>query len=468
MAASTFRNSRLPWLLVLVAIGFIALALRWYYVSTALVLRPIRGDATQYFTYAWNLVHHGVFAKGSPGTAILVPDNYRDPGYPFFLAIWMNLLGTGGSWYAAVLLCQAALGAWTVVLTTSLGRCWLPAPWAIAAGLLLAVWPHNITINGYLLTETLFGFLCILGLLLATRAFEAESPWRAAVAGVVLGAAALTNAVLLPFGMLLSGVIAWRKLASPKVCTALLIGSFVLPGAWAVRNLQIPPPPTASTSKGRAVQNLVQGAWPEFHAAYRDSVFGDAATREQARRTLRAVREEAATAQASLAEGIAAITHRFSQHPIRYARWYLIDKPHELWGWSIVIGQGDVYVYPTRNSPFQTNPAWIALASICKAMNLLLLLLALASLFIIWRRKNRHASSMPFGQSAATSTACLIVFVTCIYTALQAEPRYAVPFRPFEILLAATTLYACVEGWRRQKHSADNTKVTDHSPADAV
>ena len=39
-----------------------------------------------------------------------------------------------------------------------------------AAGFLMAVWPHNVAIDGYLLSETLFGFLCALGLFLFSLA----------------------------------------------------------------------------------------------------------------------------------------------------------------------------------------------------------------------------------------------------------------------------------------------------------
>lgn len=444
-----------PWLLALSAITVLALALRWYYVSTALVLHPVRGDATQYFAYAWNLVHHGVFAKDAADAAILHPDNYRDPGYPFFLALWMKVLGAGDAWYAAVLLCQALLGALTVTLTTQLGKHWLPIRWAIASGLLMAIWPHSITINGYLLTETLFGFLCVLGLLLFAQACLRGSTWRAAAAGLALGAAALTNAVLLPFGILLAGFLAWRKLAPRKICVALAIGALLLPGAWAVRNLQFPAPPAGDSSKDRALQNFVQGAWPNYHDAYRNSIFGDAVTRASTRDTLHAVDEEYATLLSSPMDGAKTIMQRFGQHPWRYAAWYLLEKPRELWGWDIVMGQGDIYVYPTINAPFQISPPWIALAAMCHTLNLLLMLLmllALAGLPVAsWlHRRGSHGKDTPVGYIPLVSVICMSTFATLVYSTLQAEPRYSIPFRSFEMLLATTTLYG-VATWLRYK-----------------
>lgn len=455
MATTTLPEKHWHWLLALLAITVLALALRWYYVSTAVVLNPVRGDATQYFAYAWNLAHHGVFAKDAMNAAILHPDNYRDPGYPIFLALWMKMLGAGDAWYVAVLLCQALLGALTVALAVQLGKHWLSTRWAIASGLLMAVWPHSITINGYLLTETLFGFLCALGLLLFARACLHGSIWRATIAGLVIGAAALTNAVLLPFAILLAGFLAWRKLAPRKICVALAVGALLLPGAWAIRNTQIAAPTAGNSSKDRALQNFVQGAWPNFHDAYRNSVFGDAPTQASARNTLHAVDEEYAALSDSPASGAKAIMQRFNQHPWRYAAWYLLEKPQELWGWSVVIGQGDIYVYPTRNAPFQISPPWIALAAICHALNLLLMLLALASLPVAWlRRPSSHGQGNQAGRTSLVSVICLLAFVTLVYTTLQAEPRYSIPFRSFEMLLAVTTL-CWITTWVRDKRAIE-------------
>src|SRR4051794_17528307 len=237
------------WPIALCAITLLALVLRVYYVRTAVVDHPIRGDAALYYAYALNLNLHGVFSKDDPGAAVVTADSYRDPAYPLFLCVWMKAFGWADAWYLAVLLSQALLGALTVTLAAQLGRYWLAPNWAAGGGVLMALWPHNIAINGYLLTETLSGFLCALGLLLCARAYRHENPRWAIAAGLVLGAAALTNAVLLPFGVLLAGFLAWRKLAPRKICVALLAGALVLPGIWAVRNMQISHEVAGSSSK---------------------------------------------------------------------------------------------------------------------------------------------------------------------------------------------------------------------------
>jgi len=439
--------------LVLLSIFLLAFGLRWYYVSHAVVLNPVRGDATQYYAYALNLANHDVFSKDLPDTTVVHPDNYRDPGYPVFLAFWMKLFGASDAWYAAVLLSQALLGALTVTLATQLGRHWLSLRWSAAAGVLMALWPHSITINGYLLSETLFGFLAVLGTLAAASALQRRSSWRALAAGLTLGAAALTNAILLPFGVLLAALLVWRRLASRKLCIALAAGTLALPGAWALRNAIVVVPVADNSSMDRALQNLAQGSRPEFQSAWRNSALGDDIVKAKARTILQATDDDYALLRTSPLHGAESIIGRFSEHPLHYARWYLVDKPALLWGWSIEIGQGDIFVYPTMRAPFQTQPAWIALAAICHALNTVLMLLALASLLFMWPRKQRVLPHKWCGNHAALVTViCLAAFVTLVYSTLQAEPRYSIPFRPFEILLAMTTLYGSTlwGQWKRQ------------------
>lgn len=449
------RHEHRRWMLALLALTFFALALRWYYVSTAMVYEPIRGDAREYFAYAWNLLHHGIFSDARPGSAVVIPNNYRDPGYPLLLAAWMKLLGTGAAWYAAVLLCQAVLGALTVTAATQLGQYWLPKRAAMAAGLLMAVWPHNIAIDGYLLTETLFGFLCASGLLLWGAACKQNNPYTAMAAGATLSLAALTNAMLLPFAALLGLLLAWRRPTLRRLCLILVASSLVLPACWAIRNGHLPPAAAGASSTDRALQNLVQGTRMDYHSAYRTSFFGTPNARIQARTTLAAIQAEYELLRSSPRQGAREILGRMGKHPWRYATWYLFEKPYALWNWSIQIGQGDIYPYPTANSPFRTHVAWLVLEMLCRTLNPLIMLLALASLFLVGSRRLPLATRYPCMAPDAPliSVNLLLAFATIVYSVLQSEPRYSIPFRSFEILLAFTTL-ARVAAWRRMRTKA--------------
>ncbi len=429
------NTRRWVWVLAVIIVTLLALGLRWYYVSTAWVINPIRADAAQYYAHAWNLVLHGVFSGSKPGAATVIADNYRDPGYPLLLAFWMKIFSNQALWYAAVLLSQAVLGALTVTWAMLLGRRWLDWRWATAAGVLIAVWPHNIAIASNLLSETLFGFLCALAMLLAARASDRSSTGWAVVAGLAFGAAALTNAILLPFGVLLALYLAWRRLVPRRVWIGLLVGALLLPGGWAIRNAQLPAQSGAQTSTDRALQNLVQGSWPTYHAAYALLAHGD----QRGAPTFRAIDHEYQLLRHSPGAGARAILHRMAQHPLRYLAWYTLEKPAALWGWSIAVGQNDIYVYAVRYSPFDSNPVMRALAAVCHTINPLLAVLALGCVVIVLVRHRRPLPHSAHGKVALESVLLLLVYVTVVYSILQTDPRYAIAFRAFEILLAMTS-----------------------------
>lgn len=439
-------------LLALVVLTLFAFGVRWYYVSTAVVLNPIRGDATQYFSYAWNLLNHGIFSKALPGAPIVLPDNYRDPGYPAFLALWMKLFGTGGAWYSSVLMAQAVLGALTVTFATQVGRHWLPLRWSVGAGVLMALWPHSITVNGYLLSETLFGFLVALGVFVCAAAFRCQSGWGTFAGGIILGAAALTNAVLLPFGLLLAVFLAWARLASRKICLALAIGALALPCAWAARSAVNVVPLAENSSADRALLNFVIGSWPHWQTAWRDSILGDETAQKHARTEMHLAEIEYASWRKTPYQGIQSMARRVKSQPLRFARWYFVDKPTLLWGWSIEIGQGDIFVYPTKNAPFQTQPAWMAWAAICRGFNLWLMLLALGGILAAWRLcREKTPNERNKNTAALSAVMLLLVFVTFVYSTLQAEPRYSIPFRAFEVLSAVTFLHVLAT-WVKRRH----------------
>jgi 4-amino-4-deoxy-L-arabinose transferase-like glycosyltransferase len=423
------RRERWHWWLLLLFVGVFAFGFRFYYVTHAQVLQPVnlpnvRGDAVDYYSYARNLTQHGVFSKAPEGTTPLVADSYRDPGYPLFLASWMNIFGQWDSWYGAVLLSQSLLGALTVVLALCLSRSWMPTPWLAAAGLLMAVWPHSVAMSSYLLSETLFGFLVALGLFLLRIAIDRHSNRWAAAGGLGFSLAALTNAVLLPCAPLLALYLLVRRQLSPMMCASMVVATFALVAPWTIRNASLPPSDSFSSSSGRALINLVQGSWPSMHSAYQAAMKHD----PNGIMIMTVINQEIATIQAHPTVGLARIWRRMASHPDEYIRWYL-SKPALLWGWNIRIGQGDVYVYPTRNSPFQTDPVYHIAAAICHAINPWLFVLTIAGCLLALLPRLQAPPSL-------VVTALTLLFVTAIYSVLQAEPRYSIPFRGLEILLA--------------------------------
>lgn len=429
-------GKRWRWWLLLLLVGISSLAIRYYYVTHAQVFQPVnqtnvRGDAVEYYNYALNLVRHGVFSKVPEGTTPLIGDSFRDPGYPVFLAAWMKIFPQWDSWYAAMLLSQALLGALTVTLMLAVARRWMPLGWLAVAGMLMAVWPHSVAMSSYLLSETLFGFLAALALLLLRVALDRQRVGWAAASGICFSLAALTNAVLIPFAPLLAVYLLMRKKASRLVCASLAIAALAAIAPWIARNSFLPVTTESrdTSSSGRALLNFVQGSWPDMHSAYQASMKHD----PDGTLIMFAIARESAVMEQSPRAGLALVWHRMASRPGHYLWWYL-GKPALLWDWDIRIGQGDVYVYPTRNSPFKTEAAFRAVAALCRTLNPWLFVFAAAGCVLMLLPRQRTPPDR-------TATMLMLVFVTTVYSVLQAEPRYSVPFRGPEIVVATFVAY---------------------------
>src|SRR5699024_11851836 len=87
-----------------------------------------------------------------------------------------------------------------------------------------------------------------------------------------------------------------------------------------------------------------------------------------AKDTMHAIGQEIELTAEQPSQGAAHIAARLSSRPLHYLSWYLFQKPYELWGWEVGIGQRDIYVYPTRNSPFDVNTGFVVIAALAKSM----------------------------------------------------------------------------------------------------
>ncbi len=163
--------------------------------------------------------------------------SFLPPGLAFFYMGGMWLFGTENLDMLRVL--QAILGALTVNMTYSLARQWLDEKGAIASGLLFLLLPVNIFMPDFLLTETLFTFICTLGFLVICT--QPQRIWRWALAGLLWGMAALVRPVLLyfPIFLLLTSLIVWRKMLPWKGIVLSLILTAALVSPWTIRNYNI-------------------------------------------------------------------------------------------------------------------------------------------------------------------------------------------------------------------------------------
>jgi hypothetical protein len=409
----------------------LALLLRWYFVTHAQVLQPLYrdsnwGDAGQYYRYAWNLVHHGIFSASALDSTHPFRDSFRDPAYPGFLALGMELTNSYDNWYTLIIASQVLLGAITVGCATLAIRDAMPV-WLLAlATLTMAVWPHLVSIPAYVLSENLTAPLCAITALALREAVAKRSMTYSLIGGGSLALAALSNGVLAPLVVLLAAYFAWKRTMERRRLLVFLLAGAVPLLAWGVRNAGV----SATLSPTMRVEmNLVQGSWPTYHAATQLAADDDPIGIE----TIDAINLEIATLHLDRSEGLKAMMERMGQAPGTYIVWYL-SKPALLWGWDIGLGAGDIYMYPTKNSPFVTQPIFRAIEAVTFIFNGIIAFLALAGLIIIARASAASVAMITFALTAA--------WVTIVYAVLQSDARYATPYRPAEIALACVALSA--------------------------
>jgi 4-amino-4-deoxy-L-arabinose transferase-like glycosyltransferase len=415
--------------------------LREQFVLFTDVEQPIRGDVRQYVAYAWNMIHHHTFSMATPGTAVVTPDAFRGPGYPLFIAGNFLIGGDGEGWYRLTLQLQALLGAATVALTIVLGRSWLSRGAALAAGLFMAIWPHHIAATGAVLSEVLFGFLLILAMYLTVRAISRGSRWLAMVAGAGFAAAYLVNPsiLLLPF---FAALLILRTGQTRQALFLVLVPLLVAAG-WSLRSANLP---EIADRPGRATLNLVEGSWPQYHVAenYKDIDPIAAQISEQ-------IASEEQLFARSPRRGLAAMSERMAQDPNYYILWYVFRKPWLLWDWNIRIGWGDVYYQKIQHSPLDVNPPLRAIKMTLHVLNPVFFLLALLSGVALLSGALRRRIDGKQAPLAGALVALVCVYATVVHTVFQAEPRFSIPYRSFELLLTSTALAIIVDRYRSRR-----------------
>lgn len=426
---TTMRGVHLATALVVL----VALLLRLIYHFGAEPLAHIAGDINDYVHYAWNLGQHGIYSSTpiSPDTTPPA-DSFRPPGYPLFLLLAMQASGFGPEWIKIAYGLQIVLSTATVLLTIALGRECMKPGFAIAAGVLLALWPHHIVFASTLLSETLLGFCIALSLWLTALAQRRASIAMTVGAGLVLGYAALVNSLMLLFPFVIAAALALK--GSRRLALAILLAALTLPAAWWLASPATDNPDHSTTH--RATMNLIQGSWPIYHAAWRARN-----QHESARELLTRIEDETDLASHDPAAAFEQVSQRLALDPLGYARWYALEKPYLLWDWGIRLGWSDIHFLQVESTPMERHPVLRITSATLKRLNPALFALAVLATLTIAVREARGKPA-PF---ASLLAALFFVYVTGLHTILQAEPRYSIPYRPEQMVLVCAALAMLAE-----------------------
>ncbi|MCA9434370.1 MAG: phospholipid carrier-dependent glycosyltransferase [Candidatus Omnitrophica bacterium] len=195
---------------------------------------PIGGDANHYLEMANGIRANHQFALNGAITA------HRPPLYPLFLAA-VQSFSLNPAWPKFL---QGLMSFGSIVLVSGMlldarfGRC--AALGAFVFGTLSPAW---IYYPSTLFSETLFGFLLVLSLLLLWRAMRVSTNGKASIvlsilSGIALGLATLTRSVLLllPFFLIAAACLhkSRRHILKPILIITLAWTCTLLP--WTIRN----------------------------------------------------------------------------------------------------------------------------------------------------------------------------------------------------------------------------------------
>jgi 4-amino-4-deoxy-L-arabinose transferase-like glycosyltransferase len=392
-----------------------------------LFFKDTRGgyDTLDYLKLANNLYNFGAYSLSD--FPPLVPSLRRAPGYPYFLAFF-QWLGGGNISFQTVAFMQCALDALTAAAIFLLARKVVSKPLAFAAALFYILHPGAIFRSRLILTECLFTFLLVAGVLLLVEAFEKERIWLLMLAGLLLGGSVLTRplAIILP---VLFAFAVWRKSESKRKYKFLAIFGAVFLLAllpWLVR---------CYTAAGQFV--FVQGVTAfQFYAPTRTdlaqwdekrlwSEFFDPATPDEYFRKLSRAETPADFIEAEKI-GRAKALENIKAHP----REYVISRI-KTYPYFFITGFDN---FTGINKSYRTLLTEGSIFSL--AVKIFLLLVFSLLPFVLSLVGLRRA-----GQNL-TSLLCALVWISVllIHVPMWIEYRFWVPFVPFQIISAVAGL----------------------------
>lgn len=429
------KNKRLIFL-TLCLITVMGLLIRLAYIANTEINYPIRVDARQYLIYGHNIYHYGVFSKDFPSDKPR-PDSFRSPGYPLFLSFFFFLDKGNKEYYHKILYTQAILSTVLIPLTFFMGIRFLSLFWSFIAACFVAFSPHLISVNSYILTESLFAIFLLTALFALSQADGKKQKTLFILSGIFFGIAYLINetALFLPYLIFFTYMICFRQSLKESSAKRLVINMIfficifsLFPVSWKLRNI-INLPPGASQGSDRALATITHGTYPGF--IYKSEKYKYLPYKEDPMQP---------AFSSSFENFIPIFWERYKERPLRYLSWYFFEKPYYLWSWNILQGQGDVYIYPVITSLYQVSKSANITREIMKFLHPVILVFSLFGvvLFIhkIFREKTGLSAEYP-----VFVLFIIIVYYTFLYTIFAPWPRYSIPLRPELYLFAIWSLY---------------------------
>jgi 4-amino-4-deoxy-L-arabinose transferase-like glycosyltransferase len=418
-------------------------------VLNTVIESPVRSDARLYYLYGFNLKHNHTFSLSDKK---VTPDAFVPPVYPAVLTAFLDFPPTDRM-LVNIGLFQAVLGTFTILFTYLLFQALGGRMIGFAAAALTTISPHLISLTVYMLTETLFTFLMMGGLLALTYAFTRDKGALAILAGIILGLAALTRSTLEYFPifiLLLSVALVFFKRCKREQLRRVFqfSGTAILVIAvWKIRNLFA----IGSLSDPTlAISTLHHGMYPDF-------MFDG---RPESRGIPYRFNPRTAEITSSLGSVLHEIAVRFQAASWQHLQWYIVGKPISLLSWSMIDGWGDIFVYPPLASPyFSTTLFAMTRAAMLHAHPVLMIAGVVGAGGLLL--KPRFLGFAEKQAMAGYIVAAMVIYFILLHMIGAPFPRYGVPLRPIMYGLAAITIAAFIFRLRQKSNSSGSKSDTD-------
>jgi 4-amino-4-deoxy-L-arabinose transferase-like glycosyltransferase len=431
-----------------------AFGVRLIYQKESVIDFPIRADAAEYFSVAYNWDRFAIYSTSITLNTNTPPDQdfNRPPGYPMFLYPFIIISNSLNDFVGKVTMAQALLGSCTVVLLYVMGRLALSIGWAMAAGLLTALSPHLIALDHYILSESLFTFVIVFASLLFGLYLYQKRIILILLSGCYFAFSALVKPIALLLGPFLCVcffiiyAIKKKKELNRKSLIqpigAFLLGFIIIYSPYFIyRNVSI-------TEKKISISR--QSFWEHFvrgsDIGLRNFIKSKIEVETKAEMSRRIHDRE---------YGVNVLINDFLARPFSYIGWYLGGKILFMWRWDNIY-QGDVYQYPMIKKGFEENFIIKLIHKMMFHLHWFIYALSIgASIFLIillFRKPLENEHLIMF------LAFLVFAYFALFLTLLMPLPRYAIPVRPFAFLLSIYGIKEIIPLtksnwlWRKRKH----------------
>jgi 4-amino-4-deoxy-L-arabinose transferase-like glycosyltransferase len=416
---------RLRWLM-LALVTLFSLYMNVTAVRNTEIDQLIRGDSRDYLAYVFNLFLHGVYAGVDPEELPPEPDAVRAPGYILFIYPLLDLAQDDFS-VPSALYAQTLISALTTFVSMLIFRRIMPFTAGIVCGMMVAISPHLINANVYLLTESLFTFLLITHVYALIRAKEKDSLPLYCLSGLLLAASWLVRptTMLLPFAYIMFfGLAIFRAKLNWRAIACLVVPFFIAYSGWSARNVIA----TGEMSDPLLTKQFIHhGSYINLMYQDRPDTYGYPYMHDTAK-------------VETVDDAIDLTIEHFKENPARFVWWTLIGKPIQLFRWDLTESVGDGFIFKPLASPYFSDRLFIVSQAISRALHIPLMVLAVmgCAYFLIT------------GTSFTLQVSSLIVLYFIGFHMLGAPfPRYSLPIRPFCYGLALAMVFEVYSFARR-------------------